>query len=110
EKITLASTKRTAPVVAEASVTSDVKPEPMVVTKAEAKPEPMVAAKVEPKPEPMVVTKPEPKVAAAKVEPQEDPKAQAKAHPPFAVASATSLPVRFNPTAPPAEPAAMTPA
>jgi len=107
EKITLASTKRTAPMVAEASVTSDVKPEPMVVTKAEAKPEPMVAAKVEPKPEPMVVIKPEPKVAAAKVEPKEEPKAEAKAEPRFAVASATSLPVRFNPTAPPAEPAAM---
>ena len=107
EKIVQASTKRTAPMVAEASGTSDAKPEPMVVTKAEAKPEPMVAAKAEPKPEPMVVTKPEPKVAAAKVEPKEEPKAEAKAEPRFAVASATSLPVRFNPTAPPAEPAAM---
>jgi len=111
EKIAQASTKRTAPMVAEASGTSDAKPEPMVVTKAEAKPEPMVAAKAEPKPEPkpepMVVTKPEPKVAAAKVEPKEEPKAEAKAEPRFAVASATSLPVRFNPTAPPAEPAAM---
>src|SRR5437667_2866478 len=99
EKIAQASTKRTAPMVAEASGTSDAKPEPMVVTKAEAKPEP--------KPEPMVVTKPEPKVAAAKVEPKEEPKAEAKAEPRFAVASATSLPVRFNPTNPPAEPAAM---
>ena len=113
EKIAQASTKRTAPMVAEASGTSDAKPELMVVTKAEAKPEPMVAAKAEPKPEPkpepepMVVTKPEPKVAAAKVEPKEEPKAEAKAEPRFAVASATSLPVRFNPTAPPAEPAAM---
>ena len=107
EKIAQASTKRTAPMVAEASGTSDAKPEPMVVTKAEGKPEPMVAAKAEPKPEPMVVTKPEPKVAAAKVEPKEEPKAEAKAEPRFAVASATSLPVRFNPTAPPAEPAAM---
>ena len=107
EKIALASIKRTAPMVAEATGTPDVKPEPMVVTKAEAKPEPMVAAKTEPKPEPMVVTKPEPKVAAAKVEPKEEPKAEAKAEPRFAVASATSLPVRFNPTAPPAEPAAM---
>ena len=111
EKIAQASTKRTAPMVAEASGTSDAKPEPMVVTKAEAKPEPMVAAKAEPKPEPkpepMVVTKPEPKVAAAKVEPKEESKAEAKAEPRFAVASATSLPVRFNPTAPPAEPAAM---
>ena len=107
EKIALASIKRTAPMVAEATGASDVKPEPMVVTKAEAKPEPTVAAKTEPKPEPMVVTKPEPKVAAAKVEPKEAPKAEAKAEPRFAVASATSLPVRFNPTAPPAEPAAM---
>jgi len=107
EKIAQASTKRTAPMVAEASGTSDAKPEPMVVTKAEGKPEPMVAATAEPKPEPMVVTKPEPKVAAAKVEPKEEPKAEAKAEPRFAVASATSLPVRFNPTAPPAEPAAM---
>jgi len=107
EKIALASIKRTAPMVAEATGTPEVKPEPMVVTKAEAKPEPMVAAKTEPKPEPMVVTKPEPKVAAAKVEPKEEPKAEAKAEPRFAVASAMSLPVRFNPTAPPAEPAAM---
>jgi D-alanyl-D-alanine carboxypeptidase len=113
DKIAQASTKRTAPMIAEASGTSDVKPEPMVVTKAkaEAKPEPVVAAKAEPKPEPMVVTKPEPKVAAAKVEPQAEAKpeakAEAKAEPRFAVASATSLPVRFNPAAPPAEPAAM---
>src|SRR5215475_2646845 len=91
EKIAQASTKRTAPVVAEASGTPDFKPEPMVVTKAEAKPEPMV------------VTKPEPKVAAAKVE----PKAEAKAESRFAVASATSLPVRVNLSAAPAEPAAM---
>jgi D-alanyl-D-alanine carboxypeptidase len=111
EKIAQASTKRTAPMVAEASEISDIKPEPMVVTKAEATPQPVVVAKAEPKPEPMVVTKPEPKIAAAKVEPQAEakpePKAEAKAEPRFAVASATSLPVRFNPAAPPAEPAAM---
>src|SRR5262249_6510655 len=99
DKIALASIKRTAPMVAEASGTPDVRPEPMVVTKAEAKPEP--------KPEPMVVTKAEPKVAAAKVEPKEAPKAEAKAEPRFAVASATSLPVRFNAAAPPAEPATL---
>src|SRR5207244_3151038 len=84
---------------------------PMVVTKAEAKPAPMAVAKAEPKsepkPEPMVVTKAEPKVAAAKFEPKEAPKAEAKAEPRFAVASATSLPVRFNSAAPPAEPAAL---
>src|SRR5262245_14124380 len=117
EKIVQASTKRTAPMVAEANGTPDFKPEPMVVTKAEAKPEPKAVAKAEPKPdanskpepkpEPMVVTKPEPKVAAAKVEPKEEPKAEAKAESRFAVASATSLPVRFNLSAAPAEPAAM---
>jgi D-alanyl-D-alanine carboxypeptidase len=119
EKIALASIKRTAPVVAEASGMPDVRPEPMVVTKAEAKaeakPAPMAMAKAEPKsesksepkPEPMVVTKAEPKVAAAKVEPKEAPKAEAKAEPRFAVASATSLPVRFNSATPPAEPAAL---
>src|SRR5262249_47179724 len=55
----------------------------------------------------MVVTKPEPKVAAAKVEPKEEPKAEVRAESRFAVASATSLPVRFNLSAAPAEPAAM---
>jgi D-alanyl-D-alanine carboxypeptidase len=113
DKIALASIKRTAPMVAEASGTPDVRPEPMVVTKAEAKPAPTVVAKAEPKsepkPEPMVVTKAEPKVAAAKIEPKETPKAEAKAEPRFAVASATSLPVRFNSAAPPAEPAALRP-
>ena len=115
DKIALASIKRTAPMVAEASGTPEVRPEPMVVTKAEAKPAPMAVAKAEPKseaksepkPEPMVVTKAEPKVAAAKVEPKEAPKAEAKAEPRFAVASATSLPVRFNSGAPSAEPAAL---
>jgi D-alanyl-D-alanine carboxypeptidase len=119
DKIALASIKRTAPMVAEASGTPDVRPEPMVVTKAEAKPAPMAVAKAEPKaepksdpksepkPQPMVVTKAEPKVAAAKVEPKEAPKAEAKAEPRFAVASATSLPVRFNSAAPSAEPAAL---
>ena len=111
DKIALASIKRTAPMVAEASGTPDVRPEPMVVTKAEAKPAPMAVAKAElksdPKPEPMVVTKAEPKLAAAKVEPKVAPKAEAKAEPRFAVASATSLPVRFNSAAPPAEPAAL---
>ena len=107
EKIAQASTKRTAPMVAEASGTSDFKPEPMVLTKAEPKAVAKAEPKPEPKPEPMVVTKPEPKVAAAKVEPKEEPKAEAKAESRFAVASATSLPVRFNLSAAPAEPAAM---
>jgi D-alanyl-D-alanine carboxypeptidase len=115
DKIALASIKRTAPMVAEASGTPDARPEPMVVTKAEAKPATMAVAKAEPKsdpksepkPEPMVVTKAEPKVAAAKVEPKEAPRAEAKAEPRFAVASATSLPARFNSAAPSAEPAAL---
>jgi D-alanyl-D-alanine carboxypeptidase len=125
DKIALASIKRTAPIVAEASGTPEVRPEPMVVTKAETKPAPTAVAKAEPKserkserksepksepkPEPMVVTKAEPKVAAAKIEPKEASKAEAKAEPRFAVASATSLPVRFNSNsaAPPAEPAAL---
>src|SRR5262245_1894584 len=103
DKIAQAPTKRTMPMVAEASGIPEVRPEPMVVTKAEAKPEPMVLAKVEPKPEPMVVTKPAPKVAAAKVETKEEPKAEAKAEPRFAVASATSLPAVFQPAAASAE-------
>jgi D-alanyl-D-alanine carboxypeptidase len=125
DKIALASIKRTVPMVAEAGGTPEVRPEPMVVTKAEAKPAPTAVAKAEPKsepkserksepksepkPEPMVVTKAEPKVAAAKIEPKEASKAEAKAEPRFAVASATSLPVRFNSNsaAPPAEPAAL---
>jgi len=115
DKIALASIKRTAPMVAEANGTPEVRPEPMVVTKAETKPAPTAVAKAErksepksePKPEPMVVTKAEPKVAAAKIEPKEAPKAEAKAAPRFAVASATSLPVRFNSAAPPTEPAAL---
>ena len=115
DKIALASIKRTAPMVAEANGTPEVRPEPMVVTKAETKPAPTAVAKAErksepksePKPEPMVVTKAEPKVAAAKIEPKEAPKAEAKAEPRFAVASATSLPVRFNAATPPAEPATL---
>ena len=125
EKIALASTKRTAPMVAEAgerpatnpepvvAAKAEPKPEPMVVTKAEPKPEPMVVAKTEPKTEPMVVAKTEPKTEpkpepkiAAKVEPKAEPKSEAKAEPRFAVASATSLPMRFNPVAAQAEPPA----
>jgi D-alanyl-D-alanine carboxypeptidase len=78
DKIAQASTKRTTSMVAEAEA-----PE----IKSEAK----VAAKPEPKPAP----KSEAKVAA-KVE----PKAESKAEPRFAVASATSLPVRLNTPAP----------
>jgi D-alanyl-D-alanine carboxypeptidase len=113
EKIALASTKRTAPMVAEAGERPATNPEPVVAAKAEPKPEPMVVTKAEPKPEPMVVAKTEPKTEpkpepkiAAKVEPKAEPKSEAKAEPRFAVASATSLPMRFNPVAAQAEPPA----
>ncbi len=83
EHIVHASTKRTTPMVAEAD-----RPEP--------KAEPKVAAKIEPKPEPKVAAKPEPKAEA---------KPETKPEPRYAVASVTSVPVRFAP-APKAEPAA----
>jgi D-alanyl-D-alanine carboxypeptidase len=103
EKIAQASTKRTAPMVAEATAS-----EPIVAAKAEPKPEPMVVAKAEPKPEPMALAKveqkPEPKVAE-KIEARAEPKAEAKAEPRFAVASAVSVPARLNLAAAPTEPA-----
>jgi D-alanyl-D-alanine carboxypeptidase len=111
EKIVQASTKRTAPMVAEATPSEPIvaakaepKPEPMVVAKAESKPEPIVVAKAESKPEPMAVAKaepkPEPKVAE-KIE--AEPKAEAKAEHRYAVASAISMPARLNPAAAPTE-------
>jgi D-alanyl-D-alanine carboxypeptidase len=91
EKIAQASTKRTVSMFAEAA-------------SPQSNPEPKVAAKPEPKPEP----KAEPKVAA-KVEPKTESKAEAKAQPKaqprFAVASATSIPVRFTAAAAQTEPA-----
>jgi D-alanyl-D-alanine carboxypeptidase len=105
EKIVQASTKRTAPMVAEGTPANS---EPIVAAKAEPKPVPMVVAKAEPKPEPMAAAKtepkPEPKVAE-KAEQKPEPKAEAKAEPRFAVASAVSLPARLNGAAAPAEPA-----
>jgi D-alanyl-D-alanine carboxypeptidase len=111
EKIVQASTKRTAPMVAEATPS-----EPIIAAKAEPKPEPMVVAKAESKPEPMAVAKaepkPEPKVAE-KIEAKAEPKADAKTEHRYAVASAISMPARLNPAAAPAErsepPAAATP-
>jgi D-alanyl-D-alanine carboxypeptidase len=101
EKIVQASTKRTAPMVAEATPS-----EPIVAAKAEPKPEPMVVAKAESKPEPMAVAKaepkPEPKVAE-KIEAKAEPKAEAKAEHRYAVASAISMPARLNPAAAPTE-------
>src|SRR5260370_25029752 len=88
EKIAQASVKRTAPMVAEGFVPSETKPEPKAVAKIEAKPEPKVAAKVEAKPEP-------------KAEAKTESKSEAR----FAVASAISVPVRFNSARSEAEPA-----
>ncbi|MGA7486955.1 MAG: serine hydrolase, partial [Xanthobacteraceae bacterium] len=88
DKIAQASTKRTAPMVAEAPVA------------AETKPAPKVAAKSEPKPE----LKSESKVASM-VERKTDTKAEGKSAPRFAVASAISVPIRFKPAPAQAEPA-----
>jgi D-alanyl-D-alanine carboxypeptidase len=79
DKIAQASTKRTAPMIAEASQPSEVKVESAASAKSEAKAEVKRVAKVEPKPESKPETKPE-------------QKAEAKAEPRFAVASAVSLP------------------
>ena len=102
EKITLASIKRTAPMVAEAEHPAS-NSEPAVMAKAEAKPEPMVVTKSDPRPEPMAVAKAGPKLAN-KIEVKVEPKGEAKREPRFAVASAVSLPARIHPAAPPTEP------
>jgi D-alanyl-D-alanine carboxypeptidase len=86
EKIALASVKRTATMVAEATEPAH---EPVVAIKPERKPEPMVVTKTEPNAEPKVVAKAEPKPEAAA-----QPKA--KVEPRFAVASAISVPARFS--------------
>src|SRR5262245_30189644 len=92
EKIAQASTKRTAPMVAEGFTgnTQEAKVEP--------KSEPKVA-KVEPKPEPKAESKGERKVAVAIIDPKDEPtKPEAKPEtnkPRFAVASAASMPVRL---------------
>ena len=102
EKITLASIKRTAPMVAEAEHPAR-NSETAVVAKAEAKPEPMVVTKSEPRPAPMAVAKAEPKVAN-KVDVKAEPKGEAKLGPRFAVASAVSFPARIHAAAPATEP------
>ncbi len=91
DKIAMASVKRTAPMVAEGFVPPEAKPESKAVAKAESNPEPKVAAKAEAKPEPKVAAKVE-----AKPEPKAEAKAESKSEARFAVASAVSLPVRFN--------------
>jgi D-alanyl-D-alanine carboxypeptidase len=98
EKITLASIKRTAPMVAEAE--HPARNSETVVAKAEAKPEPMVVT--EPRPAPMAVAKAEPKVAN-KVDVKAEPKGEAKLGPRFAVASAVSFPARIHAAAPATE-------
>jgi D-alanyl-D-alanine carboxypeptidase len=107
DKIASASTKRTAPMVAE-GFTGDTQ-EAKVETKSEPKAETKVA-KVEPKAEPKADSKGERKVAVAIIDPKDEPgKPEAKPEankPRFAVASSTSVPVRLAqaPT-PQAEPA-----
>ena len=91
DKIAMASVKRTAPMVAEGFVPPEAKPESKAVAKAESNPEPKVAAKAEAKPEPKVAAKVE-----TKPEPKAEAKAESKSEARFAVASAVSLPVRFN--------------
>ena len=91
QTITAASTKRTTTLVAELAAKSktasaDSKPEPKVAAKSESKPERKIAAKAEPKP-------------TAKSDAKSDAKDQHR----FAVASASSTPVRLSgaPTAQP---------
>jgi D-alanyl-D-alanine carboxypeptidase len=103
EKIVLASTKRTAPMIAEASGRPAGNPERVITAKADSKPEPMVVSKAE------LASQPKPK-AAEKVEARPEPKAEAKPRPRFAVASAISVPAHFNPSAAPAEPTRSEPA
>jgi D-alanyl-D-alanine carboxypeptidase len=98
EKIALASTKRTAPTIAEGAARPAGNPERVIMAKADSKPEPMVVTKAEP------ASEPKPK-AADKVEARLEPKAEAKPGPRFAVASAISVPAHFSPSAAPAEPA-----
>src|SRR5437660_5811974 len=96
DKIALASIKRTAPMVAEASgrpareavvaAQPERKLQPMVVTKAESNAAAKVVAKAEAKPD-----------VAAKTQATAEPKA--KAEPRFAVASAISVPARLSPAA-----------
>jgi D-alanyl-D-alanine carboxypeptidase len=95
DKIAQASTTRTAPMVAEAGGTADVR-----------------VAKIEPKPESKSESKPERKVAVAIIEPKNESKAEAKGETKperrFAVASAASIPVRLNAPAAQSETAAQT--
>jgi D-alanyl-D-alanine carboxypeptidase len=100
DKIAQASTKRTAPSMAEGVEVAEARPEPKAV---EAKPEPKVA-KVEPKPEPKADAKSERKVAVAIIDPKVEPtpeaknesKNETKTEPKFGVASAATVPARVS--------------
>ncbi len=78
DKIAQASTKRTAPMFAEAGETPEIEPK---VARAEAKPERKVAAAA----------------SERKAEGKPEPKPDSKSETRFAVASASSVPVRFTP-------------
>ena len=87
-------TVRATPQSAAPAPLNAVTPPPVALQVAAAKPEP----KPEPKFEPKAETKPEPKIET-KTEPKSEPEQR------FALASATSVPARFNPPPAQAEPA-----
>jgi D-alanyl-D-alanine carboxypeptidase len=87
-------TVRATPQSAAPAPLNAVTPPPAALQVAAAKPEP----KPEPKFEPKAETKPEPKIET-KTEPKSEPEQR------FALASATSVPARFNPPPAQAEPA-----
>jgi D-alanyl-D-alanine carboxypeptidase len=105
DKIARASTKRTAPMMAELGQAVDAKSEPKSselksgelksLAKSEVKAESKRVAKVEPKPD---------SKAEAKADTKAETKPEAKAEPRFAVASAVSLPARLNRSGAEAEP------
>ena len=112
EKIAQASTRRTAPVIAEASRGSDPRGEPKVVAKSEAeeakhpakieaksasKTASKTASKSPPKPEPKIASK-----ADSKTESKTDPEAETQPEPRFEVASAASIPVDLSHSVSPA--------
>jgi D-alanyl-D-alanine carboxypeptidase len=98
QTVTTASTKRTAPVIAEQSDKSEPKVAAKIETRIEAKTEARAEAKVakiEPKAESRAEARPEPKFAAT-IEPRAESKTSGgKDQNRFAVASSTSAPVRL---------------
>ena len=116
EKIAQASTKRTAPMIAEASRGSDTRGEPKVVAKSEAeeakhpakieaksasKTASKTASKSPPKPEPKIASKADSKTES-KTESKTDPEAETQPEPRFEVASAASIPVDLSHSVSPA--------